>query len=135
MSTSAGATLMSEETRRLGRCLVPDVEEVEDFTPTEEQEGYGLIGRIRRMSASEYGDARLTRTLRDVAQSKGAGQPYSRGPRRQAVVGWRSGRNFSPRSTDARGGSRYKNFRKSRLTWTIGHQLLKYWTETTEIDS
>ncbi len=42
----------------------------EDFTPTEEQEGYGLIGRIRRMSASEYGEHRMTRTLRDVANPK-----------------------------------------------------------------
>jgi hypothetical protein len=42
----------------------------EDLTSTEEQEGYGLIGRIRRMPASEYGEARLTRTLRDVVNPK-----------------------------------------------------------------
>ena len=42
----------------------------EDVTPTEEQEGYGLIGRIRRMSASEYGEQRMTRTLRNVAHPK-----------------------------------------------------------------
>lgn len=42
----------------------------EDLTPTEEQEGYGLIGRVRRMSASEYGGRRITRTLRDVSNPK-----------------------------------------------------------------
>ena len=42
----------------------------EDLTPTEEQEGYGLIGRVRRMSASEYGGSRITRTLRDVSNPK-----------------------------------------------------------------
>ena len=42
----------------------------EDLTPAEEQEGYGLIGRIRRMSASEYGEQRMTRTLRNVAHPK-----------------------------------------------------------------
>jgi hypothetical protein len=42
----------------------------EDLTPAEEQEGYGLVGRIRRMSASEYGEHRMTRTLRDVANPK-----------------------------------------------------------------
>jgi hypothetical protein len=42
----------------------------EELTPAEEQEGYGLIGRIRRMSASEYGEQRMTRTLQDVANPK-----------------------------------------------------------------
>lgn len=42
----------------------------EDLTPAEEHEGYGLIGRIRRMSASEYGEQRMTRTLRTVADPK-----------------------------------------------------------------
>jgi hypothetical protein len=42
----------------------------EDLTPAEEQEGYGLIGRIRRMSASEYSEQRMTRTLREVAHPK-----------------------------------------------------------------
>jgi hypothetical protein len=39
-------------------------------TPAEEQEGYGLIGRIRRMSASEYGEQRMTRILQEVAHPK-----------------------------------------------------------------
>jgi hypothetical protein len=42
----------------------------EDLTPTEEQEGYGLIGRGQRMSASDYRDDRLTRSLRDVDNPK-----------------------------------------------------------------
>jgi hypothetical protein len=41
-----------------------------DLTMAEEQEGYGLIGRIRRMSASEYGEQSMTRTLRQVANPK-----------------------------------------------------------------
>ena len=31
-------------------------------------------------------------------------------------------------------GSRYQNWRESRRAGTIGHQLLKHWTGTTEID-
>jgi hypothetical protein len=42
----------------------------EDLAPAEEQEGYGLIGQIRRMSASEYGDQRVTRALPNVAHPK-----------------------------------------------------------------
>jgi hypothetical protein len=42
----------------------------EDLTAAEEQEGYGLIGRIRRMSSSEYREQRMTRTLRDIAHPK-----------------------------------------------------------------
>lgn len=42
----------------------------EDFTPTEEQEGYGLIGRGRRMSASDYRANQLTRSLRDIPNPK-----------------------------------------------------------------
>jgi hypothetical protein len=42
----------------------------EDLTPAEEQEGYGLVGRFRRMSASEYGEHQMTRTLRDVVSPK-----------------------------------------------------------------
>ena len=42
----------------------------EDFTPTEEQEGYGLIGRGRRMSASDYRPEQLTRRLRAITNPK-----------------------------------------------------------------
>jgi hypothetical protein len=42
----------------------------EDFTPTEEQEGYGLIGRGQRMSASDYRADRLTRSLRTITNPK-----------------------------------------------------------------
>jgi TniQ len=42
----------------------------EDLTPTEEQEGYGLIGRTHRMSGSDYRDDSSTRTLRDVTNPK-----------------------------------------------------------------
>jgi hypothetical protein len=42
----------------------------EDFTPTEEQEGYGLIGRGQRMSASEYRPEQLTRRLRAMTNPK-----------------------------------------------------------------
>ncbi len=42
----------------------------EDFTPTEEQEGYGLIGRGQRMSASDYPPNRLTRSLRTITNPK-----------------------------------------------------------------
>ena len=42
----------------------------EDFTPTEEQEGYGLIGRGQRMSASDYPPKRSTRTLRTITSPK-----------------------------------------------------------------
>jgi hypothetical protein len=47
----------------------------EDFTPTEEQEGYGLIGRGQRMSASDYPPKQLTRSLRTITNPKvrGAG--------------------------------------------------------------
>jgi hypothetical protein len=42
----------------------------EDFTPTEEQEGYGLIGRGQRMSASDYRADRLTRSVRSITNPK-----------------------------------------------------------------
>jgi hypothetical protein len=42
----------------------------EDLTPAEEQEGYGLIGRLRRMSPTEYPEQRTTRTLQDIAAPK-----------------------------------------------------------------
>jgi hypothetical protein len=42
----------------------------EDFTPTEEQEGYGLIGRGHRMYTSDYPASPLTRSLRDIANPK-----------------------------------------------------------------
>jgi hypothetical protein len=42
----------------------------EDFSPTEEQEGYGIIGRGRRMLPSDYADMHSTRTLRDVTNPK-----------------------------------------------------------------
>jgi hypothetical protein len=42
----------------------------EDFTPTEEQEGYGLIGRGHRMSASDYPPKRLTRSLCTITNPK-----------------------------------------------------------------
>ena len=42
----------------------------EDFSPTEEQEGYGIIGRGRRMLPSDYAGPHSTRTLRDFANPK-----------------------------------------------------------------
>ena len=42
----------------------------EEFTATEEQEGYGLIGRTHRMSASDYRDDCSTRTLRSIVNPK-----------------------------------------------------------------
>jgi hypothetical protein len=42
----------------------------EDFTPTEEQEGYGLLGRGQRMLASDYRAERLTRSLRTITNPK-----------------------------------------------------------------
>jgi len=42
----------------------------EDFTPTEEQQGYGLIGRGQRTSASDYLPGRLTRRLREITNPK-----------------------------------------------------------------
>jgi hypothetical protein len=42
----------------------------EDFSPTEEQEGYGIIGRHRRMLASEYANQHSTRTLRHITNPK-----------------------------------------------------------------
>ena len=42
----------------------------EDFSPTEEQEGYGIIGRRRRMLASEYDGQYSMRTLRCVTSPK-----------------------------------------------------------------
>jgi hypothetical protein len=42
----------------------------EDFTATEEQEGYGLIGRGQRMSPSDYRPDRLTRSLRSITNPK-----------------------------------------------------------------
>jgi len=42
----------------------------EEFTPTEEQEGYGLIGRGQRMLACDYPPEQLTRSLRDIANPK-----------------------------------------------------------------
>ncbi len=42
----------------------------EDFTATEEQEGYGLIGRGQRMSVSDYPPKRLTRGLRTITNPK-----------------------------------------------------------------
>jgi hypothetical protein len=42
----------------------------EDLTATEEQEGYGLIGRSHRMSASDYRDDQSTRSLREIANPK-----------------------------------------------------------------
>ena len=42
----------------------------EDFTPTEEREGNGFIGRGHRMSASDYRPERLTRCLREITNPK-----------------------------------------------------------------
>jgi hypothetical protein len=42
----------------------------EDLTPVEEQEGYGIVGRIRRQSASDYTDDQSLRSLRDVVNPK-----------------------------------------------------------------
>jgi hypothetical protein len=42
----------------------------EDFTATEEQEGYGLIGRGHRMLASDYRAGQMTRSLQDIANPK-----------------------------------------------------------------
>ena len=42
----------------------------EELTPTEQQEGYGLIGRIRRMSAAQYPSSRTIRTLQDLTHPK-----------------------------------------------------------------
>ena len=42
----------------------------EDLSPAEEQEGYGLIGRRRRMSIAEYPSRRSPRTLPEVTEPK-----------------------------------------------------------------
>jgi len=42
----------------------------EDLTAAEEQEGYGLIGRVRRMSAADYAAGQSVRTLSDIALPK-----------------------------------------------------------------
>jgi hypothetical protein len=42
----------------------------EEFSLAEEQEGYGLIGRRRRMSSTEYPSRRSLRTLREVTEPK-----------------------------------------------------------------
>lgn len=42
----------------------------EELTPTETQEGHGLVGRTGRMSGSDYGQLRLTRPMSTVANPK-----------------------------------------------------------------
>ena len=42
----------------------------EDLTPAEEQEGYGLVGRMRRISIDDYATGRSVRTLRDLTHPK-----------------------------------------------------------------
>jgi hypothetical protein len=42
----------------------------EDLTASEEQEGYGLIGRLRRMSAADYPTGQFLRTMTDIAHPK-----------------------------------------------------------------
>lgn len=42
----------------------------EDRSPVEEQEAYGLVGRIRRQSASDYTEDHSLRTLRDMVNPK-----------------------------------------------------------------
>jgi hypothetical protein len=42
----------------------------EDLSPAEEQEGYGLIGRRRRMSTADYPPRRSLRTLREINEPK-----------------------------------------------------------------
>ena len=42
----------------------------EDISAAEEQEGYGLIGRRRRMSTADYPLRRSLRTLREVSEPK-----------------------------------------------------------------
>jgi hypothetical protein len=42
----------------------------EELTPTEVQEGHGLVGRTGRMSGSDYGEHQSTRSLSDVANPK-----------------------------------------------------------------
>lgn len=49
---------------------LPSWSVAEDFTPTEEQEGYGLIGRGHRMSPSDYRPSQMMRGLRDIANPK-----------------------------------------------------------------
>jgi hypothetical protein len=42
----------------------------EDLSAAEEQEGYGLIGRRRRLSASDYPSGHLLRTLQEITEPK-----------------------------------------------------------------
>jgi hypothetical protein len=42
----------------------------EDLSAAEEQEGYGLIGRRRRLSAADYPSGHSLRTLREVTEPK-----------------------------------------------------------------
>jgi hypothetical protein len=42
----------------------------EDLTTVEEQEGYGLVGRIRRLMPSDYTEKRAVRTLQDIVNPK-----------------------------------------------------------------
>ncbi len=42
----------------------------EDLTIVEEQEGYGMVGRIRRLTQSDYPEKRAVRALQDVVNPK-----------------------------------------------------------------
>jgi len=42
----------------------------EDLTIVEEQEGYGMVGRIRRLTPSDYPEKRTVRALQDVVNPK-----------------------------------------------------------------
>ena len=48
----------------------------EDLSPTEEQEGYGIIGRRRRMLASEYDGQQSVRTLNHITNPKIRGASF-----------------------------------------------------------
>lgn len=63
----------------------------EDFSPTEEQEGYGIIGRSRRMLASEYVCQNSTRTLSDIMNPKVRGAPFG-----SPMPSWRNATRLRP---------------------------------------
>jgi hypothetical protein len=94
----------------------------EDFTPTEEQEGYGLIERGQRMLASDYRDDRSSRNLRDVVKPKVRGAALWTGPRR-------------PYGDVPYCGIDGSKLFESQRTTEIGHQLPKFRTENPEVDT
>jgi hypothetical protein len=114
----------------------------EDLSPTEEQEGYGIIGRGRRMLASEYGGEHCIRTLRYITNPKVRGAALWAA---HALMAQRhepsSDRTAGPKPQD-RQAPRIRNAPNAAREWLVARQqawppryLEEFWIDASRSQS